>query len=76
LAARSGKQLRQIIRDTKRTDFYLDATRALDYGLVDQVLGVTHASTPILSETNQPQPVTSPDEESRPSEAAAIVGNS
>ena len=46
LSARSGKPLRQIIRDTKRTDFYLDATKALEYGLIDQVLGVTHASTP------------------------------
>ncbi len=27
LAVRSGKPLRQIIRDTKRTDFYLDAAR-------------------------------------------------
>jgi ATP-dependent Clp protease protease subunit len=52
LAARSGKPLRQIIRDTKRTDFYLDATKALEYGLIDRVLGVTHASTPVLSETN------------------------
>ncbi len=39
LSSRSGKQLRQIIRDTKRTDFYLDATKALEYGLVDRVLG-------------------------------------
>jgi ATP-dependent Clp protease protease subunit len=46
LSARSGKPLRQIIRDTKRTDFYLDATRALEYGLIDAVLGVTHAATP------------------------------
>src|SRR5688500_14709802 len=52
LASRSGRPLRQIIRDTKRTDFYLDATKALEYGLIDRVLGVTHASTPILSETN------------------------
>jgi ATP-dependent Clp protease, protease subunit len=51
LSSRSGKQLRQIIRDTKRTDFYLDAARALEYGLVDRVLGVTHASTPVLSES-------------------------
>jgi ATP-dependent Clp protease protease subunit len=50
LSARSGKPLRQIIRDTKRNDFYLDATKALEYGLVDQVLGVTHASTPVLTE--------------------------
>ena len=38
LSARSGKTLRQIIRDTKRTDFYLDAQKALDYGLIDAVL--------------------------------------
>jgi len=38
LSARSGKPLRQIIRDTKRTDFYLDARRALDYGLIDQIM--------------------------------------
>ena len=51
LSARSGRPLRQIIRDTKRTDFYLDATKALEYGLIDRVLGVSHASTPVLSET-------------------------
>jgi ATP-dependent Clp protease, protease subunit len=39
LADRSGKPLRQIIRDTKRTDFYLDAGRAKEYGLIDAVLG-------------------------------------
>ena len=39
LAARSGKPLRQIIRDTKRTDLYLDAAHALEYGLIDEVLG-------------------------------------
>jgi len=38
LSARSGKPLRQIIRDTKRTDFYLDAQRARDYGLIDAVV--------------------------------------
>ena len=53
LSARSGKPLRQIIRDTKRNDFYLDATKALEYGLVDQVLGVTHASTPVGAETSE-----------------------
>ena len=76
LAARSGKQLRQIIRDTKRTDFYLDATRALEYGLVDQVLGVTHASTPVLSEATESQPMTPSDTEPRQSEAAAVATNS
>jgi ATP-dependent Clp protease protease subunit len=38
LSSRSGKPLRQIIRDTKRTDFYLDAQNALDYGLIDNVV--------------------------------------
>src|SRR5204863_8756445 len=38
LSSRSGKPLRQIIRDTKRTDLYLDAERALDYGLIDAVV--------------------------------------
>src|SRR5881628_722738 len=38
LSSRSGKPLRQIIRDTKRTDFYLDAQKALDYGLIDQIV--------------------------------------
>jgi ATP-dependent Clp protease protease subunit len=39
LADRSGRSLRQIIRDTKRTDLYLDAQKAKDYGLIDGVLG-------------------------------------
>ena len=38
LSSRSGKPLRQIIRDTKRTDFYLDAASALEYGLVDGIV--------------------------------------
>src|SRR5256712_5472098 len=38
LSVRSGKPLRQIIKDTKRTDFYLDAQSALDYGLIDLVV--------------------------------------
>src|SRR5688572_11346243 len=43
LADRSGKPLRQIIRDTKRTDFYLDAAKAKEYGLIDEVLGPIEA---------------------------------
>lgn len=39
LSERSHKPLRQIIKDTKRNDFYLDATRAREYGLVDEILG-------------------------------------
>jgi ATP-dependent Clp protease, protease subunit len=38
LAARSDKPLQKIIRDTKRTDFYLDATKALEYGLIDGIV--------------------------------------
>jgi ATP-dependent Clp protease protease subunit len=38
LASRSGRPLQKIIRDTKRTDFYLDATRALEYGLIDAIV--------------------------------------
>ena len=38
LANRSGKPLSKIIRDTKRTDFYLDAKKALDYGLIDGIV--------------------------------------
>ena len=77
LSARSGKALRQIIRDTKRTDFYLDASKALEYGLVDHVLGVTHASTPILAETSGPQLMTTTEGDARQSdEAAAVARNS
>ncbi len=38
LATRSHKPLRQIIRDTKRVDFYLDAEKAKEYGLIDEIL--------------------------------------
>jgi len=43
LSERSGRPLRQIIRDTKRTDFYLDAPKAQAYGLIDGVLGPVDA---------------------------------
>jgi ATP-dependent Clp protease protease subunit len=67
LADRSGKPLRQIIRDTKRTDFYLDAARAKDYGLIDNVLGPVAARVPDSIDTaspvdgDQPEHVESPD---------------
>jgi ATP-dependent Clp protease protease subunit len=38
LADRSGRPLRQIIRDTKRVDFYLDADKAKKFGLIDGIL--------------------------------------
>jgi ATP-dependent Clp protease, protease subunit len=71
LSARSGRPLKQIIRDTKRTDLYLDATRALDYGLVDQVLGVTHASTPIAQAEMERKPAPPQGDTQRPEAAAA-----
>ena len=47
LSQRSGKPLRQIIRDTKRNDFYLDAMKAREYGLIDEILGpVESVATP------------------------------
>jgi ATP-dependent Clp protease protease subunit len=46
LSGRSGKPLRQIIRDTKRNDFYLDAAKAKEYGLIDEVLGPAAAVAP------------------------------
>jgi ATP-dependent Clp protease protease subunit len=49
LSSRSGKPLRQIIRDTKRTDFYLDAQSALEYGLIDAV---------VAGELPEPKPAT------------------
>jgi ATP-dependent Clp protease protease subunit len=63
LSVRSGKPLRQIIKDTKRTDFYLDAQSALEYGLIDAVVaGELPAPKPadlreVVSES-APQPQT------------------
>jgi ATP-dependent Clp protease protease subunit len=71
LADRSGKPLRQIIRDTKRTDFYLDALRARDYGLIDEVLGPIDAEQPDQSETAPAPPVVSQDSPAAPSIAAS-----
>jgi ATP-dependent Clp protease, protease subunit len=61
LAGRAGKPLRQIIRDTRRVDFYLDAARAKEYGLIDDVMGepalavpaATSAEPTDLIDTNQ-----------------------
>ncbi len=61
LASRSGKPLQKIIRDTKRTDFYLDAVKALDYGLIDGILddGVVKTTAP-LEEPVKPAPTPPP----------------
>jgi len=65
LSVRSGKPLRQIIKDTKRTDFYLDAQSALEYGLIDAVVaGELPAPKPVqvelrdIASERQPQPQT------------------
>src|SRR5947208_13740040 len=47
LSSRSGRPLRQIIKDTKRNDFYLDAQKALEYGLIDAI---------VAGELPQPKP--------------------
>src|SRR5436309_4600075 len=53
LSVRSGKPLRQIIRDTKRTDFYLDAQSALEYGLIDQVVAGELPAPQTAAETTE-----------------------
>ena len=44
LALHTGKNIEQIAKDTDR-DFYLDARQALDYGLVDSVIGAQTVKT-------------------------------
>ena len=71
LAERSGKPLRQIIRDTKRTDFYLDAVRARDYGLIDAVLGPIEALSPDRSDVPQEPSLEGEEPAAQPSIAAS-----
>ncbi len=59
LSSRSGKPLRQIIKDTKRNDFYLDAQKALEYGLIDAV---------VAGELPAPKPVDARDTADAPSQ--------
>jgi ATP-dependent Clp protease, protease subunit len=66
LAQRSGKPLRQIIRDTKRQDFYLDALHAKEYGLIDDVLGQIDATVSTQRPAEPAQSTVVP-----PAEAAA-----
>lgn len=68
MADRSGKPLRQIIRDTKRVDFYLDAWKAKEYGLIDKVLGeaiapVTNDHDKEILAAAEPATVTAPPRE-------------
>lgn len=71
MAERSGKPLRQIIRDTKRVDFYLDAWKAKEYGLIDTVLGPSTA--PVVDKDDRT--AEADDESSRPG-AISIHGRS
>jgi ATP-dependent Clp protease, protease subunit len=71
MALRSGKSLRQIIRDTKRVDFYLDAWKAKEYGLIDTVLG---ASTAPIRESDAAAEEVSP--EPSPPSSLTIHGRS
>jgi len=58
LSARSGKPLRQIIKDTKRTDFYLDAQKAYEYGLIDKVVaGELEESQPVIDIKSATPPI-------------------
>ena len=70
LSFRSGKPLRQIIRDTKRNDLYLDAQSALEYGLIDAVVaGELQEPKPATVGTREP-PVSKPRAASTEAEAA------
>src|SRR6266487_5489387 len=74
LSTRSGKPLRQIIRDTKRTDFYLDAQKAYEYGLIDKVVaGELQDAKPAQLEIKQGQPPIAAVETPRETEAAREV---
>src|SRR4051812_15972260 len=46
MSVRSGRPLKQIIRDTRRVDFYLDAWKAKEYGLIDDVVGAAVRPAP------------------------------
>jgi ATP-dependent Clp protease, protease subunit len=59
LSSRSGKPLRQIIKDTKRNDFYLDAQKALDYGLIDAVVA-GELPEPRAVDMREPEPASQP----------------
>ncbi len=68
LSSRSGKPLRQIIKDTKRNDFYLDAKKALEYGLVDAIVA-GELPEPKPAETSESKPdgrIAAPPPPSRP----------
>jgi ATP-dependent Clp protease protease subunit len=80
LSSRSGKPLRQIIKDTKRTDFYLDALSAKEYGLIDAVVaGELPEPKPMSDVVEAPrpmQPIRVPEAaQERPTEPATPPGD-
>jgi ATP-dependent Clp protease protease subunit len=76
LSSRSGKPLRQIIKDTKRTDFYLDAQRAKEYGLIDAVVaGELPEPKPMPADAREAGPVlemVKPQRDTEPEAARAM----
>ena len=76
LSSRSGKPLRQIIRDTKRTDFYLDAQNALDYGLIDAVVaGELPEPKPVARTTPRTPPSAAPSGRAEPRRAGGSASS-
>ncbi len=78
LSSRSGKPLRQIIKDTKRTDFYLDAQRAVEYGLIDAVVAgeLPEPKTNVVEmRDTQPADVESPSPAIEQAPAARLTTN-
>jgi ATP-dependent Clp protease protease subunit len=77
MADRSGKPLKQIIRDTKRVDFYLDAWKAREYGLIDRVLGADVAPSREESlPADEPAPSSTPSPVEPPAVEVTIRGRS
>ncbi len=76
LSSRSGKPLRQIIKDTKRNDFYLDAARARKYGLIDEILaGELPEPRVIPMDVRAPSPVlemVKPEEQAEAARAPSV----
>jgi ATP-dependent Clp protease protease subunit len=70
MADRSGKPLRQIIRDTKRVDFYLDAWKAKEYGLIDEVIGIAEQPVRPSALVDEGSEAAGPTEPSAPALAA------
>src|SRR5437016_7423342 len=70
LSVRSGKPLRQIIKDTKRTDFYLDAQSALDYGLIDQIVAGELSMSSTAGDTKEVEAAAAPPQAEGPAAAS------